>query len=191
VQCASDDCVDVHWLRLALEDLRAERLDRPLVQKYGRALTFLGASVVFVFVTFLILGTLRHIDLPGPDWLWFVVRGAVLISAAAIAFAYIFRLSPNRHQPQESWLIVGSGISTVIWAASTLTLAAMWRFGNSFGHTYGRLAGVMAFIVWAYLISVGLHIGLAFAAQLEAVRSGRSQPQDPEKTEADEDVHVK
>jgi YihY family inner membrane protein len=160
--------------------------DRPIILKYGRALGLFGVTLAITFTAFLILGTLRHLDFPGPDWLWFGVRSVVLVAASALGTAFVFRLAPRRRQPEESWLIVGSAISVVICAAATLVLAGMWRVGNAFGHTYGGLAGVVAFVLWTYLISVGLHVGLAFAAQLEAVRSGRSQPQDAEKVEESE-----
>ena len=45
------------------------------------------------------------------------------------------------------------------------------------------MAGIMALALWAYLIAIGVMLGLAFAAQLEAVRSGQSQPQDAEKVQ--------
>ena len=47
---------------------------------------------------------------------------------------------------------------------------------DSFGATYGPLAGTIGVLLWAFLTSVALFLGLAFAAQLEAVRAGVPTP---------------
>jgi len=46
----------------------------------------------------------------------------------------------------------------------------------SFGTTYGPLTGIVALLLWANLSSVALFLGVAFAAQLEAVRAGAPAP---------------
>ena len=43
---------------------------------------------------------------------------------------------------------------------------------DNFGATYGSLAGTIAVLLWMLLTSLALFLGLAFAAQLEAVRAG-------------------
>ena len=48
--------------------------------------------------------------------------------------------------------------------------------GASFGTTYGPLTGIFALLLWANLSSVALFLGIAFAAQLEAVRAGVPAP---------------
>jgi uncharacterized BrkB/YihY/UPF0761 family membrane protein len=47
---------------------------------------------------------------------------------------------------------------------------------GSFGTTYGPLTGIVALLLWANLSSVALFLGVAFAAQLEAVRAGAPAP---------------
>ena len=47
---------------------------------------------------------------------------------------------------------------------------------GSFGTAYGPLTGIFALLLWANLSSVALFLGIAFAAQLEAVRAGASAP---------------
>jgi uncharacterized BrkB/YihY/UPF0761 family membrane protein len=47
---------------------------------------------------------------------------------------------------------------------------------DSFGATYGPLAGTIGVLLWAFLTSIALFAGLAFAAQLEAVRAGVARP---------------
>ncbi len=160
--------------------------DRPALEKYRRALALFGAAFVLFAAGFFVVGLLHDIDAPGPDAAWIAVRGLALFVAAAIVFAVVFRISPRRRQPAESWLVVGSAIATVAWTLATAGLALFWRLGSTFGETYGPLAGLMALTLWSNLISIGLFLGIAFAAQLEAVRSGRAAPQDTEKVEESE-----
>ena len=42
---------------------------------------------------------------------------------------------------------------------------------DSFGATYGPIAGTIG-VLWTFCTSIALFLGLAFAAQLEAVRAG-------------------
>ena len=50
------------------------------------------------------------------------------------------------------------------------------RATESFGATYGPLAGTIGILLWTFLTSIALFLGLAFAAQLEAVRAGVERP---------------
>ena len=43
---------------------------------------------------------------------------------------------------------------------------------RNFGATYGPIAGTIGLLLWAFLSAIALFLGLAFAAQLEAVRAG-------------------
>ena len=49
---------------------------------------------------------------------------------------------------------------------------------QGFGETYGPLAGVIGLLLWTLLTALALFLGLAVAAQLEAVRAGRPAPAD-------------
>ncbi len=71
---------------------------------------------------------------------------------------------------------MGSGVSLALWLLLTGLLALYVVKGGSFGTTYGPLTGIFALLLWANLSSVALFLGVAFAAQLEAVRAGAPTP---------------
>ena len=58
------------------------------------------------------------------------------------------------------------------WASSPLYVEAT----GSFGATYGPIAGTIGVLLWTFLSAVALFLGLALAAQLEAVRAGVPEP---------------
>jgi YihY family inner membrane protein len=164
--------------------------DRPSAVKYGRAVALFTAEVIVGIVLFVLFEVrpsfLRDLDFGGPEWMWGITRVLLGLAIAVPSFALIFKLSPRRHQPSVSWLAVGSMISALLWIASTVGLKLFWDQGDTFGETYGPLAGMIGLCLWAYVIAVGLFIGLSFAAQLEAVRAGCGEPQDEEKVQESE-----
>ena len=164
--------------------------DRPLVAKYRRALALFTGYLLLAVVLFVLFQVrpsfLRDLDLGGPAWMWTVGRVAIGTAIAVPSFGLIFKLSPRRHQPGVSWLVVGSSIATLLWVVSTALLQLFWQQGDTFGDTYGPLAGIIGLALWAYLIAIGLLCGMAFAAQLEAVRAGCAEPQDEDKVDESE-----
>jgi uncharacterized BrkB/YihY/UPF0761 family membrane protein len=67
-------------------------------------------------------------------------------------------------------------VSLALWLLLTGLLALYVLKSGSFGSTYGPLTGIFALLLWANLSSVALFLGVAFAAQLEAVRAGTPVP---------------
>ncbi len=156
--------------------------DRPTVRKYwvGFLLACSAGILVVLALVLIIAGAdiARATGLSGElDGLWTVLRWPLSILFVIVAFALLFRASPRRHQPSPSWLAVGSAVSVVLWLVFTGLLALyLSAASGTFGQTYGPLTGLIALLVWAFLTSLAIFLGLAFAAQLEAVRAGAPEP---------------
>jgi uncharacterized BrkB/YihY/UPF0761 family membrane protein len=123
---------------------------------------------------------------------WQALRFPVGILLAFGAFAIIVEKSPRRQQPGWSWVGIGAGISLVLWILFSYALSLYVAHSGSFGSTYGPLTGVMALLLWAYLTSIALFLGIACCAQLEAVRAGVREPTagDPEAGRQDHETRV-
>jgi uncharacterized BrkB/YihY/UPF0761 family membrane protein len=100
-----------------------------------------------------------------------------------VAIALLFHLAPRRRQPAWSWLAFGASVSVMLWSLVTLALGFVFELTNSFGQTYGPLAGMVALLLWALLSSIAVLFGAAMAAQLEAVRAGAPGPRDEVRAE--------
>ena len=159
--------------------------DRPALAKYGWATVLAltaGVATVAALVLFVAgseIGAAAK-DVTGwndtLDTLWSVGRwplGAVLVM---VAVALLFEVSPRRRQPSASWLALGSILAVVLWFAFTGLLGAYIGLSQDFGETYGPLAGVIGLMLWAFGTALALFLGLAVAAQLEAVRAGSPDP---------------
>lgn len=163
--------------------------DRPALRKYALA-TILGATAgLAAAAAFVLLVPGRALgdalaEVTGwsqtLETLWSVGRWPLGGALVAVAAAVVFKLSPARPQPAFSWLAFGSTLSVVLWFAFTGLLAAYLELSQGFGETYGPLAGLIGLLLWAFLSALALFLGLAVAAQLEAVRAGEPGPRTEE-----------
>jgi YihY family inner membrane protein len=157
--------------------------DRPALQKYLRALILTVVAGLPALVSFLLLVAGGAIGVSMRRWYhwdtaavmtWNITRWPVSLGLTVVTVSLLFRYAPRRRQPGLSWLLVGAGLATVLWWLVSLLLAAYAAESRDFGATYGPLTGVMALLLWANLTGIALLVGVAFAAQLEARRIGRS-----------------
>jgi YihY family inner membrane protein len=160
------------------------RHDRPAVRRYLRAfLLYLSAGVLLLAGLVLVATGAALGSALGAEFGWTgrasvafaALRWVVGIAIVGVAITLVFRLAPNRRQPRMPWLGAGMIVSVVSWVLFTAGLALFYGTNGSASNTYGPVLGVIVLLVWAFLSSLAVHLGLAFAAQLEwerAVRSG-------------------
>ena len=67
-------------------------------------------------------------------------------------------------------------MSVVLWLVFMGLLAVYMDATEPSGATYGPIAGTIGVLLWTFPSAVALFLGLAFAAQLEAVRAGAPEP---------------
>ena len=163
--------------------------DRPFLHKYLRAaLLMLSAGVLALLSLILLMGgaAIRN----SVDWsetidsAWRVARWPLGLVFALSSVALLFEYAPRRRQPEASWLAFGAGVSAALWLVFMGGLYVSLELSDSFGATYGPVAGTIGVLLWAFLTSVALFLGLAFTAQLEAVRAGQPGPRVEERQAA-------
>jgi YihY family inner membrane protein len=162
--------------------------DRPTTQKYTNGFKLACTAGVLTVVAFLLIlagsDVAKASGLSGVvRGLWTLLRWPLSIAFVVVAFALLFRAAPRRHQPSWSWLAVGSGVSVLLWFVFTGLLALYLNLSSdTFGQTYGPLTGIIAILIWTFLTSLAIYLGLAFSAQLEAIRAGVPGPKTGEQT---------
>jgi YihY family inner membrane protein len=164
-------------------------LDRPSVAKYTRAsLLTLSAGVLMVgyFVSVTVGREVADSLDDGSSWrtVFGVLRWPVGAALLGGAVAMVMLLCPKRHQPGFSWLAVASLVTVVLSLIVSILFHWYLDLSNSFGDTYGPLAGFIGLMFWTYASAFALLYGIAFAAQLEYVRAGRHAPQSRAKVES-------
>ncbi|MFF4649283.1 YihY/virulence factor BrkB family protein [Streptomyces sp. NPDC001380] len=159
--------------------------DRPFHLKYTRGLIMAVATGLPMGVGFVLmvagadiaasLTQVYHLD-PATVDVWNVLRWPVGVLLALIAGSVVFRRSPRRVQPGYTWLAFGAAVHLLLWTLATWGLALYVGAEGSFKSVYGPLSAFVSLLLWCYLTSLALFLGLAFAAQLEARRAGVREP---------------
>lgn len=158
--------------------------DRGTLRKYVTAFTLaitVGLLILLAFVMF-IAGSAIEDAGAATGWsdtavtIWEIARWPVVLVFVLAGFALLFKMAPRRRQPSMSWLSSGAIVTVALWFAFTGLLSLYLTASKAFGDTYGPLAGIIGLLLWAFLTSLAVFFGLAFAAQLEAVRAGVSKP---------------
>ena len=159
--------------------------DRPTLGKYTRGFVLALTAGLPALVGFLLLvggsavGDALAVTYQWGDDLrawWSVLRWPVGLLLTWVAYTILLAHAPNRRQPTHPWLAAGGLIAIVLWTAVTLLLALYASRTGAFRSTYGPLTSVFALLLWANLTAVALLFGVAFCAQIEAVRAGASAP---------------
>ena len=147
--------------------------DRPPLRKYGIALGLMvTAGGATLLAAVLLVAGEALADAAGWGMAFEFLRWPLTVGLVVAALALLFEVSPRRRQPEPSWLVVGSGLAALLWLLFTGGLAVWIGATENFGATYGSLAGTVAVLLWTFLTALAVLLGLAFAAQLEAVRAG-------------------
>ncbi|GAA1283635.1 hypothetical protein Psi02_30010 [Planotetraspora silvatica] len=163
--------------------------DRPFRRKYGKALLMAVTAGLLMVVGLVILvggaaageaaaAVYGWGDTARAVWQW--LRWPVGFLLAVLSISVLFRSSPRRRQPAHTWLAVGATVAVLLWMSLTYLLSLYMASSGTFGAMYGPLTAVMALLLWSFLTSTALLLGMAFAAQLEACRTGRSEPATPD-----------
>ncbi|WP_411081328.1 YihY/virulence factor BrkB family protein [Streptomyces sp. cmx-18-6] len=112
----------------------------------------------------------------GARTAWGLLRWPLGLLLALISASAIFRRSPRRKQPGYTWLAFGAAVYLVLWTLLSWLLSLYLEISGSFDTVYGPLSAFMSLLLWAYLTSIALFVGLSFAAQLEAARARKPGP---------------
>ncbi|MEU9975341.1 YihY/virulence factor BrkB family protein [Streptomyces sp. NPDC051014] len=163
--------------------------DRPFHLKYTRGLVMALCAGIPLGLGFVVMvagddlasaaGSVYGFG-PTAQTTWNVVRWPFGLLLALISASAIFRRSPRRSQPGYTWLAFGAALYLVLWMTLTWLLTLYLDVSGSFDTVYGPLSAFMSLLLWAYLTSIALFLGLSFAAQLEAVRGRRPEPIQPD-----------
>jgi YihY family inner membrane protein len=154
--------------------------DRRTSVKYGRALLLALTAGLPALLGFLLLvagGAVGEAIAEAYHWgddllgWWPLLRWPLGLLLTWASYTVLLAHAPRRRQPTFPWLAAGGAIAIVLWLLATVLLAVYVAKTDTFRSTYGPLTSVLALLIWADLTAVALLFGVAFCAQIEAVRA--------------------
>jgi membrane protein len=123
---------------------------------------------------------------------WSIAKWPTLLLIAMLLLAMLGWLAPNVQPPRFRWLTVGGFVTLVVIALASFGFGLYVANFGSYDKTYGALAGVIAFLIWLYLVNSAVLFGVEVNAELQrgrAIQGG--QPSDdpvlPPREPSDED----
>ena len=94
-------------------------------------------------------------QLLGVWWLW---RWPISLGIVSLAFAFVYRYGPSRHQADIP-ILSGAVFAAILWALfSALFRFYVWHVGN-FSWTYGTIGTFIVLLLWLDLSSLVMLIG--------------------------------
>ncbi len=117
---------------------------------------FLCMAFLFAFRIKLLT---RGIDGNGFKLFLTVMAFSFLIIFCFLIIIALYKFVSPVKQPTKE-LFFGSFISLCTIVIGTLGLSLYLRFFNSYNAFYGSLAGILVFLIWAYIVMVGLVVGV-------------------------------
>jgi YihY family inner membrane protein len=157
--------------------------DRPFLRKYfnGAVLAATAGTLAALSGAVLVGGAAIRDSVGFGDILddiWVIARWPLGVALAIASLALLFQRAPRRRQPEFTWLAFGAATSALLWLTFMGLFVLYLEGTGSFGATYGPIAGTIGLLLWTFLSAVSLFLGLAVAAQLEAVRAGAPGPRE-------------
>lgn len=106
-----------------------------------------------------------------PGWtrlLLEIGRWVLLLALVAVGLAVIYRVAPDRDDPQFKWVSTGAAVATGIWLIASLVFSLYVDNFSSYGKTYGSLAAVVILMLWLWISFYVILLGAEINAETEA-----------------------
>jgi membrane protein len=96
-----------------------------------------------------------------------VLRWLLLWLFAVLGLSVVYHFAPARRPPAWRWFTWGSTIAATCWLVVSGLFSLYVRTFASYGKTYGALGGVVALLMWFYLLSFIVIIGAEVNAVID------------------------
>jgi membrane protein len=91
-----------------------------------------------------------------------------LLAVLAIGgLALLYKVAPDRDDPQFRWASWGAGVATVLWLLGSGAFTLYVENFGDFGATYGTFAGIIVLMLWLMLSSFIVLLGAEINAEME------------------------
>jgi membrane protein len=91
-----------------------------------------------------------------------------LLGALAIGgLALLYKVAPDRDDPQFRWTSWGAGVATLLWLLGSGAFTLYVENFGDFGATYGTFAGIIVLMLWLMLSSFIVLLGAEINAEME------------------------
>ncbi len=136
-------------------------------------LTGLSVLVAFGGAVFTAIGLAAFLVLPWLDgdgvvaMILRALRWPILIAAAGLGLAWLYRDGPCRAEPRWRWVNWGGAFAAIAWVAGSAAFSWYVRDLGGYDVAYGPLSAVVIFMTWAWLSAAAVLMGAVLNAEAE------------------------
>ena len=110
-----------------------------------------------------------------------ILRWPALAVGMVIAMGVLYRVGPDRDDPQWRWVSIGSITATVLWIAGSALFSVYAANFAKYDDNYGALGAIVVVMLWLYLTAYAVIIGAELNAEAERqttkdTTTGRHRP---------------
>lgn len=102
--------------------------------------------------------------------LWSALKWIPLALVAIFTIGFLYYGTPNLHRPRLRWLSVGATFTVLIWTLAAVGFGFYLAVFANYDRLYGWLGVPIAALIWLYISSVVLMIGVEVDAELTRAR---------------------
>ncbi len=96
-----------------------------------------------------------------------ILRWPALFFLFMAGLAVFNRYAPSRDEPKWRWVSIGAGITTLLILLASIGFAYYAEKFGGYNKTYGSLAGVIVLLLWLYIVSYAVLLGVELNAEVE------------------------
>lgn len=96
-----------------------------------------------------------------------LARWPVLIGVVLLALAALYKIAPDREQPQWRWASPGALLATGLWLIASIGFSIYAQNFGSYNKMYGVLGAVVVLMLWLFISTYVVLIGGELNAEME------------------------
>ncbi|MEV1021101.1 YihY/virulence factor BrkB family protein [Streptomyces sp. NPDC050264] len=102
---------------------------------------------------------------------WSLAKWPLLAVLLVLMIGLLYWAAPNVKGRGWLWVTPGGFLALVVWLVASAGFTLYAAGFASYNKTYGTMAGVIVFLVWLWLSSLAILLGLAFDAEIARQRA--------------------
>ncbi|MEO7398418.1 MAG: YihY/virulence factor BrkB family protein [Ilumatobacteraceae bacterium] len=95
------------------------------------------------------------------------VRWVVLLGAMLAGLAILYRIAPDRDDPQWKWVTPGALVASALWIVGSLLFSLYTANFAKYNETYGSLGAIIVVMLWLFLTAYAVILGAELNSEVE------------------------
>ena len=96
-----------------------------------------------------------------------ILRWPLMILVVVASLAVLYRVAPDRDQPQWQWASIGAVVASVLWIVGSILFSIYVENFGKYNETYGSLGSAVILFMWFFVTVYIVLLGAEINAEME------------------------